>query len=68
MPARCADIQTFKPSSTVVENKYSLKMYERTVQVGDSRVCFFILFFLRTVQVCGQAIQMEGRYVNELFK
>ncbi|KAK7104643.1 large ribosomal subunit protein mL48-like isoform X2 [Littorina saxatilis] len=33
VPARSKDIHTFKPNSTVVDNKYSLKMFERVVQI-----------------------------------
>ncbi|KAL8608684.1 hypothetical protein ACOMHN_002913 [Nucella lapillus] len=35
VPARCYDVKTFKPNSTVVDNMYGLKMYERTVQIDN---------------------------------
>lgn len=34
-PAQHLNISTYKPNSEIVESKYSLKNYERTVQVTD---------------------------------
>lgn len=34
-PAQSLQITTYKPNSEIVENKYLLKNYERTVQVTD---------------------------------
>lgn len=35
VPARCFDIKTFKPNSSVVDNNYSLRLFERTVQIDN---------------------------------
>ncbi|XP_076442992.1 large ribosomal subunit protein mL48-like [Babylonia areolata] len=35
VPARYLDIRTFKPNSSVVDNKYSLRLFERTVQIDN---------------------------------
>ncbi|KAK7506999.1 hypothetical protein BaRGS_00001850 [Batillaria attramentaria] len=33
--ARCFDVRTFKPRSTVIDNKYDIKIYERTVSLEN---------------------------------
>lgn len=35
VPADCFDVRTFKPNSTIINKKYDLKMYERTVIVEN---------------------------------
>nr|CAG4643668.1 EOG090X0MUO [Ilyocryptus agilis] len=45
VPCQKLSVQTFKPSSTLVENQYNLSVYERNVQVVDLEATIAPVFF-----------------------
>nr|CAG4645986.1 EOG090X0MUO [Lynceus sp. MCZ IZ 141354] len=44
-PKKCIDVTKYKPMSTIVESKYSLDVYHRTVKLVDVPVTTGALFF-----------------------
>lgn len=59
VPARCLDVHTFKPNSTVVDQKYDVKMYERTVSVSQVIMLHVLCFPLTLNKITGRSRQQS---------